>query len=204
MIPKQCTRCHDWYTAQPDGICLTCKDRANCPICIIPQAVCPCPQWHTDDAPQQPQKALDWTTATWPDTSRPITDAPPAVQPVDQCRHVGLTYVGVNVWRCPECNYYCGPADGNTPLAACTPDDAPHREPETYEARRQRIAAGRNIITNCQKCQAALCVCHLMRPQRQDEPGKFDTRGAGIQRAVDGLSQREYRVGAARFMPEER
>jgi hypothetical protein len=26
MQVKPCTRCNDWFTAQPDGICLTCKD----------------------------------------------------------------------------------------------------------------------------------------------------------------------------------
>jgi hypothetical protein len=79
-----------------------------------------------------------------------------------------------------------------TPAIACVPDD----QPESYDARRKRIAAERNpgqgTHSLCSYCGQGPCACVIEGD---------DTRGEGIARAVRGLSQVEHRVGAARWEP---
>jgi hypothetical protein len=82
---------------------------------------------------------------------------------------------------------------------ACVPDDA---QQESYEQRRARKAAERNPHGKYLREQAArdAAACDYFRRAIAGMP-IADTRGEGIARAVDRLSQHEHRVGAAKFQP---
>jgi hypothetical protein len=94
-----------------------------------------------------------------------IPDAPPALRPC----------------------FTCGKPTPDEVCAKCVPDD----QPETYDARRKRIAAERTPKGG-----------GGTGPYQQAvQPIRIDTRGEGIQRAVDRLSQVEHRVGAHAWRP---
>jgi hypothetical protein len=85
----------------------------------------------------------------------------------------------------------------------CVPDDLP----ETYEARRKRIAAERNPgHGTCSLCGGVIlrCPCSTAdyaAPYRRHTGADKQQQATGIARAVRGLSQVEHRVGAAKFQP---
>jgi hypothetical protein len=112
------------------------------------------------------------------------------------CPHVGdvgHSQCGWNFWyELP--NFMC--LDRPDRPAACVPDD----QPETYAARRKRIAAERN--PHARRSEPYVPSQGLLDVIRRYKDAVAHQQTDGIGRAVRNLSQVEHRVGAARLSPE--